>query len=152
MPLHEEHERTIEANAEMEQNRQAWAKGLATGAIRFYRRGWRDFEDDERGHENVRPGAETSPDERQAVFVDDGQRLQATGGAEAWRSRESGGATTTMSADRPHARSIDGREDEPEAAGLGGERETEPATVSGVQTGTLAASESGTGSQLSHDH
>ncbi|KAK1818421.1 hypothetical protein LTR12_007218 [Friedmanniomyces endolithicus] len=152
MPLHEEHERTIEENAEMGQNRQAWTEGLATGAVRFCRRGWRDFEDDETGHENVRAGAETSPDERQAVFVDDGQRLQATGGAEAWRSRESGGTKNTIPADRPHARSTEGREDGLEAAGLGVECGTEPAMVHGAQSGTQAVSGSGSGTQASHGH
>ncbi|KAK0247784.1 hypothetical protein LTR91_009620 [Friedmanniomyces endolithicus] len=119
MSMHEEHERTIEENGEMEQNRNAWTEGLATGAIRFYRRGWRVFEVDETERGDARPGVEASPDERLAVSVDDGQQLQATGGAEPWRSRESGGAANTTPTDRSYARSLGGREDEPKAASHG---------------------------------
>ncbi|KAK0250614.1 hypothetical protein LTS09_014319 [Friedmanniomyces endolithicus] len=106
MSMHEEHERTIEENAVMEQNRQAWAEGLATGAIRFYRRGWQDFENDENEHGDARPGAETSPDDRQTVSTRGGQRSQATGGAEARRVGEIRGTTDTMPAEWPYDQSL----------------------------------------------
>ncbi|TKA61312.1 hypothetical protein B0A55_11741 [Friedmanniomyces simplex] len=77
--IDEEPETTVDEDAEMEANRQAWIEGLATGAIRFYRRSWRDFEGDENEVTHSDPDLDTPTSEQPAAMVNGDQHVEAIG-------------------------------------------------------------------------
>lgn len=97
-----------ETDEEMEGHRQAWTEALASGAIRFYRRPWHEFEGNFNREEedDDEADAATSPvieHEAAAWTTGEGQHLQSVRGEEVQQGEDGLPAIGTAGEDVPQA-------------------------------------------------